>query len=81
MVNRYLVFCGDVYYAGGGWCDFIGSFSSLEEAKGKDTEANIDDKSGTWCHIVDISTGEVVYERKHAHGGHQLTQERSRTAR
>jgi len=50
----YLLFCFDVYYPCGGWDDYKGSFSSIEEAKKKAKELNQDDYqivSGT--HIVE----------------------------
>ncbi len=49
-MKRYLVFCYEQYYPGGGWCDFQGSYDTLEEAK----------LAGP-TQIVDSTIGEVIY--------------------
>lgn len=36
-MNRYLVFEGENYYPGGGWYDFVDSFPTLAEAKGRES--------------------------------------------
>lgn len=53
--KRYLVFCYDQYYPGGGWSDFQGSFETLEEAKAFKPSMNFDYKD-----IVDLETMEVI---------------------
>lgn len=47
-MKRYLVFHGDVYYASGGWDDFIGSFDVLDEAIAAAPRSDF-----TWWHVVD----------------------------
>jgi hypothetical protein len=62
----YLVFCGAVYYAEGGWKDFRGSFGTLEEAKqaARPTEDDGYFEDGFeaywWAHVV--RDGEIVTE-------------------
>lgn len=55
-LKRYLLFAGWVYYPGGGWEDFIGSFDTVEEAK-----AAIEG-SKDWAHIIDKETGEKIFD-------------------
>lgn len=52
-MKRYLLFAGDIYYPGGGWDDFIGSFDTIEECQafGKDPSRGLD-----WYQIVDTTT-------------------------
>lgn len=52
---KYLVFAGDVYYPGGGWSDFKGSFDELEEAL-----VFISGLECEWWDIVDRETLEIV---------------------
>ncbi len=58
-MNRYLVFAGDHYYPAGGFYDFIGDFSDVEEAK---KIAKL--KSYDWAHIIDSQTKEEVKDGK-----------------
>ena len=57
-LKRYLTFAYDMYYPGGGWADFQGSFDLLEEA-GEHLK-NLD-----FYHdrhrIIDSETGEEIY--------------------
>lgn len=64
MTKRYLLFAGENYYPGGGWCDHRGSFDSAEEAcqaggaihnKRVDGGPWID-----WWHVIDLLTGKCV---------------------
>jgi len=56
-MKQYLLFGFDQYYPRGGWSDLLGSFDTLEEAKGAVG------KQGRWDYyqIVDIQTGYVVW--------------------
>ena len=55
----FLLFAGKKYYPEGGWNEFIGNFSSIEEAKkGLVKESNSDEY--LWSHIVDLLTSEIV---------------------
>lgn len=52
-MKRYLLFCFDTYYPGGGWGDFCGSFDSIEEA--------MEHYSKDQQQIIDIVTQEDVW--------------------
>ena len=54
-MKRYLLFAGDEYYPIGGWEDFLGAYSSLEEANDRLFGTPCD-----WWQIVDSETLEVV---------------------
>ncbi len=54
-LKRFLMFAFDTYYPGGGWEDFKGSFSDLEEA-----EAWLEDEHKQNGMIVDSETGKSV---------------------
>lgn len=54
---RYIIFSGEQWYPSGGWNDFYGWYSSLEEAQ-KEFKKNDDD----WVQLVDINEG-VIDER------------------
>lgn len=60
----FLVFAGDNYYPEGGWKDFVGSYSKLEEAKQGVLE--MVKASGKWhhgldcIHIVNLNNGCIV---------------------
>lgn len=50
-----------VYYPGGGWDDFRGSFDTLEEAYSFLTQKKIEDPLFLdWYHVVDSETGEKL---------------------
>ena len=57
-MNNYLLFAGDNYYPSGGWEDFIGSFSTQEEAQ--DVGADKIEDEFNWYHVVDLSSGNIV---------------------
>lgn len=59
-MKTYLVFAFEGYYPVGGWGDFYSSYETLEEAKRacKCLEG-VGDIS---THVVDVRTGETVYE-------------------
>jgi hypothetical protein len=54
--DKYLVFSGYSYYPDGGWNDYDGAFSTLEEAK--DSVKDFDYQQ--WAHIVDANSEEIV---------------------
>jgi len=56
---NYLLFAYDAYDAAGGWRDYIGSYSSIDEALIglQDTGENYD-----FFHIVDLSTKIQVWD-------------------
>lgn len=54
-MNRYLLFAGDQYYPCGGWNDFRGGFSSIEDARDATRDKDFD-----WWHVIDIQTGQRV---------------------
>ena len=52
-----LLFAGDIYYPGGGWCDYVGEFPTVSDAQQhiNDTATRTD----VWAHIV--SEGRIVF--------------------
>jgi hypothetical protein len=66
-----LLFAGEYYYATGGFNDFKGTFSSLEQAMSVvNAEAhNVRYDSWEWWHIIDSDTlGVVARSDYQAHG-------------
>lgn len=63
-MKRYLLFAGDEYYPAPGWHDFKNSYESVEQ--GKAAGENFISENAVyqfdWFHIVDASTGSIVYE-------------------
>lgn len=57
-MKRFLLFGGGYYSADGGWCDFKGSFDSIEEAQ----SAALADKDLKWFHVADVQTASIVRE-------------------
>ena len=55
-MGAFLIFAGSHYYPGGGWNDFAGDASTLDEAKEKLMRMNFE-----WAHVIDTSNGESVY--------------------
>ena len=53
VMKRYLLFRGDDYYPAGGWNDFEGDYSCLEDAIRAGRRAD-------WFHVVDSETWEEV---------------------
>lgn len=58
-VKRYLLFCGEYYYPGGGGLDFAGSYHSIEDAA---SALPAPDALDQWAHVFDAGKGEVVKE-------------------
>lgn len=57
----FLLFLGDKYYPMGGWNDFKGSFVTLKEAQ--EPIYNVGAFGAfDWAHIVDSSTGKIVWK-------------------
>ena len=63
-MKRFLLFAGGVYYASGGFGDFIGDFQTPEDARDKLAEwiGTGSDISYLWAHIYDAETMTMVYE-------------------
>ena len=64
-MKRYLLFGSDIYYACGGWEDFIHDFDSLEDAI--DIGNNLEDlkyEGIQWWHIVDLELRKIVNRSK-----------------
>ena len=57
-MKRYLLFGNSTPYYGGGWNDFVGSFNTIDEAKGK-AATLVKDYTG-WYHIIDLEILERV---------------------
>lgn len=55
-MNRYWVFCGEIYYPPMGMVGFVGSFESLYEAL-----IHLEDIDTDWGHIIDSHNGEIVF--------------------
>lgn len=65
-MKRYLLFCGDNYYPGGGWEDFVGSYDDMCDAVDAVTAKNWD-----WYQIIDAinGTGFCAIKNSFAPGG------------
>jgi hypothetical protein len=54
--KRFLLFTYSTYYPGGGWCDFRGSFDTIDEAaaagRARETERD-------FIEVVDLETGDT----------------------
>jgi hypothetical protein len=55
----YLVFGGKEYYPDGGWDDFMGKFSSSEEAINYIINVELD-YTINWAHVVDFRSMEII---------------------
>lgn len=60
-MKRFLLFAFDTYYPNGGWDDFKGSFDTVEEATTQGAKNDEDNVLGNY-HVIDSTTGEMVYE-------------------
>ena len=54
----FLVFACGCYYPSGGWNDFVGQYSTFEEAVVAGRDARLD-----WYQVVDIRIPAIVCER------------------
>lgn len=63
---RFVVFGGSNYYPSGGFSDFLGEASSLEEAERLAisciNEQYKECRVGVWCHIADTLTRQVIWD-------------------
>lgn len=63
--GTFLLFVGSEFYPLGGWEDYVGTFTTLEDAK---EEAHKLAASGNyvymWAHVVDTNTDRVVWEQE-----------------
>ena len=58
-MKRFLVFCGEDYYPGGGFQDYVGSADTMNDAMAliiKDKTVN----QSEWSDIVDSTTEETI---------------------
>ena len=60
-MKRFIVFTGAGYYPGGGWNDFHSDHDMAEEAVKAADQQLIADLNDDWSHVVDTSTGKVIY--------------------
>jgi hypothetical protein len=66
-VKRFIIFAGQTYNTPGGWNDVyrkddkIVSFDTLEEAQ--EGSPNPTGYSYDWVHVVDMQTGEIVFNK------------------
>ena len=75
-LNRYLAFGGTIYYAKGGWSDFLGDAETVEEAEAlADVKDSFGDSEYEWAQIVDTRTGLVVKERAGGYGSNNYWKE------
>jgi hypothetical protein len=56
-MKRYLLFGHDTYYPGGGWCDYLGTYDTIEEVMAYLAR----NRHENW-HIVDTTTMAIVEE-------------------
>lgn len=59
-MKRYLLFGGNVYYAGGGWNDYLGDFDTVDAAVASEKASPVTERPAEWWHVVDRESGEVV---------------------
>lgn len=63
-MNRYWLFGGTTNYPHGGFCDFLGSFDSLDDAKhtANHKEFDFEYTCGVceWWHIFDTETKTII---------------------
>lgn len=64
-MNRYLLFMGEAYYPSGGWCDYAGTYPTVEAAQQRVAGGIYTYHNGTvqlpsWAHIVDGETLQPV---------------------
>ena len=57
--SNFILFCGDIYYAGGGANDIGGYFSSKSSAEEQGNQWLISNKI-EWWHVFDLETLEIV---------------------
>lgn len=72
-LEQYLLFCGESFYASGGWGDFKGSFATVDLARTKFTEILSEDdyvfgdperdNEYYWYHIIDSANGSIAERR------------------
>ena len=68
-MKRYLIFCGESYYAKGGMADFIDSFSTQKECLEFIEEMKSNDFLDTeWVEVYDQVLGSVIYNHGYRHG-------------
>lgn len=58
-MKRFALFEGEDYYPSGGWGDMVGLFDTAEEAMAESGKINV---YRDWGHVVDLLTGEEVFE-------------------
>lgn len=61
-VKRYVLMGGSIYYASGGFKDYLSSHDTEEEAKTaleKWFESQGDSKEYSWAHVGDLETGQM----------------------
>jgi hypothetical protein len=56
-LKRFVVMGGDIYYAAGGFEDYLNSFDTKDEAM-QWMEEWIKDRGYSWAHVGDIETGD-----------------------
>ena len=70
--ERYILFCGDFYYAKGGSFDLKGVYVTLNEAK-KIGKNFIDDDTWDWWHVYDLIEKSIVAGSvSQAHGADEI---------
>ncbi len=60
-MKRYLLFAGRMYYPGGGWSDYHGSFDTIAEAM-EGLKACEEDRHD-WAHVVDKTDGTYAWRQ------------------
>jgi hypothetical protein len=56
-MKRYLLFCGQDYYANGGWFDFRGDYDEIPSVE--EVHKSMVDHDN-WWHVVDTTAGKIV---------------------
>lgn len=60
-MGRFAIFYGGAHYPHGGWADFKGTADSVEAAKDKLLDAQLDGRFD-WWQVVDLASGEIVHQ-------------------
>lgn len=62
MIKRYCLFGGAIYYASGGFNDFLASFETREEVVAAKIKWDAENVDYSWSQIVDLQEGTMTIE-------------------
>ena len=67
-MNRYIVFGGDIYYAGGGAIDYLVDLRTKSDALQYRRTYLAQRADMRWCHIFDTKNVEIIPIEEDEHG-------------